>query len=218
MIHLNGNPLYVAIGDSLTVGIGSTFFQPNFVKYYHNILEYHFKRPISKLVFAKNGATTDAILESLRHPDVAQAVHDASFITLTGGGNDLLHAGKSWLRTGNSEMVTGAIQMCLQNMERIIETMVGLHKDVQEPMLIRVLNLYNPMFEIPESVKWLEYYNQSLISLERFPSVRVADVYHAFKGHEPFLLSLDHTHPNPIGYRVIAQTVAGLGFDPVDPT
>ncbi|WP_239984800.1 GDSL-type esterase/lipase family protein [Sporolactobacillus pectinivorans] len=212
---MNENPLYVALGDSLTVGVGSTFFQPNFVKYYQKSIEYYFRHPVRKLVFAKNGATTQDILSFFSRPEVAGAVHDATFITLTGGGNDLLHARKKWLKFGESTIVSDAIQQCLYNMALIIESILRLRGDVQKPVTIRVLNLYNPMFQIPESRAWLETYNRSLFALERYPSVQVADVYSAFYGHEPYLLSMDHTHPNPVGYRVMAEVAADLGFEPV---
>lgn len=205
--------LYTAIGDSLTVGVGSTFFQPNFVSLYRQDLEYVFKAPVNKLVFAKNGATTADILVTLSRPDVTQGIREADVITLTGGGNDLLRAGKTWMRTGNRKIVAEAIEECLTNMNQIVVTLINLNSDRDKVPLIRVLNLYNPFYQIPESYSWLDSYNHELSLLEQYPTVRVADVCRAFYSYEPFLLSIDHTHPNPAGYRLITQTVSRLGFD-----
>ncbi|GGL53359.1 GDSL-type esterase/lipase family protein [Sporolactobacillus putidus] len=208
-------PLYAALGDSLTVGVGSTIFMPNFVKCFHQSLESFFRQPIARLVFARNGATTGEILESLSRPDVSQAVGSARFITLTGGGNDLLRAGKVWLKTRDNTFILSALHESFANIEQIITKIIDLHSSDPEPFMIRILNLYNPVPYIPESHIWLETFNEKLLSLERFAEVRIADIYHAFYGREPHLLARDHTHPNPLGYRIMADTTARLGFAPV---
>lgn len=214
---MNRRLLYTALGDSLTVGIGSTLFHPNFVKYYHESLEFYFRQPIERAVVARNGATTDDILARLSDPDIVQLIRNSTFITLTGGGNDLLHAGKIWLRTGDEAQIARSIQHTLENMTRMVNTILQLHDGRDQQLLIRVLNLYNPLFRVPGSRQWIESYNLRLLTLEeRSSSVRVADIYHAFDGYEPLLLSIDRTHPNPEGYRVMASTVANLGFYPAD--
>ncbi|WP_353947541.1 GDSL-type esterase/lipase family protein [Sporolactobacillus sp. Y61] len=206
------NPLYVALGDSLTVGVGSTLFYPDFVRQYHRILKDRFRLPVRLKVFARNGATTADILRSLAHPAVSEAVRQAGFITITGGGNDLLRAGRAWLKTGDDSIARTAVRKCLDQMERILSAILDIHQT--GPLMIRVLNLYNPLFHVPGSSLWIEQYNQGLSALERFPFVRTADIYQAFTGYEPYLLSFDHLHPNPAGYRLMTQVVAELGFDP----
>lgn len=204
--------LYTAIGDSLTVGVGSTLFQPNFVRLYQQDLENYIGSPVEKRVFAKNGAITAEILDSLTRPEVAESIQQSDVITVTGGGNDLLRAGKTWIKTGNRDIVAAAIKNCLENMEQIVSQMIRLNSGNGRVPLIRVLNLYNPFYQVPESYSWLNAYNHELTRLEHHRTVRVADICQAFYGYEPYLLSIDHTHPNPVGYRVIAQTVSRLGF------
>ncbi|CAM3026367.1 GDSL-type esterase/lipase family protein [Sporolactobacillus spathodeae] len=216
MMSLMGDrPLYVALGDSLTVGIGATFFQPNFVKLYQHSIEYYFRQPVERLSFAKNGATSEQILEQLLHPETTHAVANASFITLTAGGNDMLHASRKWLKTGNQAELSESIQSCVATIEEILWTIFEIHASNPQKFCVRVLNLYNPMPQIRETYFWLEQYNKQLASLERAPDVKIADVYHAFLGNEPMLLTLDHTHPNPLGYRIMADTAVHLGFEPV---
>ncbi|MCO7127296.1 GDSL-type esterase/lipase family protein [Sporolactobacillus shoreicorticis] len=205
-------PLYVAIGDSLTVGIGSTFFQPNFVKLYHRDLEAYYRTQIEQRVYAKNGATTEGIRHILAQPEVAEAVANASFITLTGGGNDFLKAGRKWMRTGDSSPIIEAAEQSMIHFDQMIRFIDSFHANNPNPFIVRVLNLYNPLFYIPNTNHWLEEYNKQLNDLERYPFVRVADIYRAFSGHEPQLLSFDRIHPNPIGYRVMAQVTAHLGL------
>lgn len=188
---------------------------PNFVKVFHQSLETYFQQPVRRLVYAKKGATTGDILASLFRPDVAQAAGSATFITLTAGGNDLLRSGKIWLRTGDRSSILSALHESFENIWQIIETIMRLHSDNPESYLIRVLNLYDPLPQIPESRMWLESFNGRLASLERFNEIKIADIYHAFYGREPYLLAMDHTHPNPTGYKIMADTTARLGFKPV---
>uniref|UniRef100_UPI003393A96B GDSL-type esterase/lipase family protein n=1 Tax=Sporolactobacillus caesalpiniae TaxID=3230362 RepID=UPI003393A96B len=207
-------PLYTAVGDSLTVGVGATIFQPNFVKLYHHELEAYYQTRIERRVYAKNGATTAEISANLSRPDVSEAIRNAQFITLTGGGNDFLKAGRQWMRTGNFSPVIQASEQSLAHFEQMIRQIGVLHKNNPSPFIVRVLNLYNPLFYIPDTNRWLESYNERLNLLEDYPFVRVADIYHAFSGHEPQLLGFDRIHPNPIGYRIMAQVTASLGFEP----
>jgi len=213
VIKLRLHPLYVAIGDSLTVGIGSTFFQPNFVKLYHRTLEAYYQTQIERRVYARNGATTEEIRNILSQPEVAESVSNASFITLTGGGNDFLKAGRTWMRTGDTSPIIEASQQSLIQFDQMIQRIDTLHASNPSPFIVRVLNLYNPLFYIPNTNHWLEEYTKRLTGLERYPFVRVADIYRAFSGHEPQLLGFDHIHPNPIGYRIMAQITANLGFE-----
>ncbi|MCL1631131.1 GDSL-type esterase/lipase family protein [Sporolactobacillus sp. CPB3-1] len=210
MLHVR--PLYVAAGDSLTVGIGSTFFQPNFVKWYHHDLESFYRLPVDRQVFAKNGATTDDILSILARPDAAAAIKNAQVITLTGGGNDFLRAGRLWLRTGNAEPVNQAMKSSIAHFEEMVRFIYRLHDNDSSSFMVRILNLYNPLFYIPHTNAWLEQYNERLQSLEKIPSVRVADIFHVFAGREPQLLGFDRIHPNPIGYRLMAEATSALGF------
>ncbi|MCO7176064.1 GDSL-type esterase/lipase family protein [Sporolactobacillus kofuensis] len=214
---MSARPLYVALGDSLTVGVGSTLFQPNFVKLYQQALEAYCQMPIMKRVFAKNGATTVDLFSYSQQPNVREAIQHAQFITLTGGGNDFLRAGRHWLRTGDFSAVRLASQQSLFYIEQMIQRITALHSEQSAPYMIRILNLYNPLFYIPNTNEWLEDYNRHLEELEQYPFVRVADIYHAFTGNEPQLLSFDHIHPNPIGYRIMADVTASIGFDPFLP-
>lgn len=205
-------PLYAAIGDSLTVGVGSTFFTPNFVERYRQRIEQAFNRPVAVQTFAKNGATTEQILASLSDPNVAQAIGQADIITLTAGGNDLIKAGKEFLRTGNTELLQYALSSGSANIEQIIQTIHMLNPPAQHPYIIRLFNLYNPLPGIPEAAPWIQAFNRQLAGFKRFPHIEVVDLYHIFLGHEAFYLSFDHIHPNPRGYEAMADAAAQLGY------
>ncbi|QAA22076.1 lysophospholipase [Sporolactobacillus terrae] len=202
---LRAEPLYTALGDSLTVGVGSTVFQPNFVKLYQRKLEVYYHIKLQRQIFAKNGATTEQILQSTFRPEIAAAIGRSTFLTITGGGNDFLKAGRYWMKTGDFSAVLQATENSLAHMEQMIYRIHLLHEDSTDSYRVRILNLYNPLFYIPGTNHWLEDYNKRLNQFEDDAHVRIADVYHAFSGYEPQLLGFDHLHPNPIGYRVMAE-------------
>ncbi|RYM06205.1 hypothetical protein EWH99_03745 [Sporolactobacillus sp. THM7-7] len=89
------HPFYVALGDSLTVGVGSTLFLPDFVAHYRKTLETVLRQPVGLRVLAKNGATTEDILYALQHPEVEKTIREADVITITAGGNAVC-----WLSIG----------------------------------------------------------------------------------------------------------------------
>ncbi|GGK36423.1 hypothetical protein GCM10010965_31690 [Caldalkalibacillus thermarum] len=95
--------LYVAVGDSLTAGIG-TLLKPGFVQLYKQKAERALKRKIQVQVFAKNGASSEDILHMLSRPHLQQAVRKAHLITLSAGGNDLRQAAKPFFNLPPTEV------------------------------------------------------------------------------------------------------------------
>lgn len=92
------NPLrYLAIGDSLTVGIGVPLMDPGFVEYYRDLSQQILKKPILYQKYARSGATTEDVLNFTYSPFVMEAVKCANIITITAGGDDLINAAKGFI-------------------------------------------------------------------------------------------------------------------------
>ncbi|MFD2617874.1 GDSL-type esterase/lipase family protein [Terrilactibacillus laevilacticus] len=206
---------YVAIGDSLTVGVGSTIFTPGFVERYKKLTEQALNRPLAVVTFAKKGATSSQIYLTFDFPPLLNALKHAELITLTAGGNDFIQAGKQFLRTRNTGFLYHALNTSMANIKRMIIIIHQMTQNQYHPIMIRILNLYNPFPQIPEINDWITLFNQQLLTLSHPPYIQIADIYHAFLGHERELLFIDHIHPNPRGYEVMAQTVVQLGFSPL---
>lgn len=203
---------YVALGDSLTVGVG-TLFSRTFVDHYLELSEQALKHFIYLTICAKAGAITEEILQCLSMPDVALCVAHADIITLTAGGNDLIHAAEKFLITKKTQDLNDALNDSMTNIAGIIDKIHALNPPEKNTYIIRILNLYNPFPDIPEVDSWIRDFNAHLATFSRMPHIGIVDIYHPFAGKQNEILSVDHVHPNAIGYKVMAEATYQLGYD-----
>ena len=204
---------YVALGDSLTVGVGTPLFSRAFVDRYLELSEQALKHAIYLNIFAKIGATTEEILQCLSMPEVAVNISFADIITLTAGGNDLIHAAETFLITKKSQDLEDALNKSMAHIGKIIDKIHTLNPPQKHTYIIRLLNLYNPFPDIPEADSWIQNFNAHLAMFSKMPHIGVVDIYHPFAGRQGELLSLDHIHPNSTGYKVMAEATHLLGDD-----
>jgi lysophospholipase L1-like esterase len=203
---------YCAIGDSLTVGVGSSYFIKGFITKYLNLTRETLNKPIIPYIFGKNGATTADILRSLLHPFVRGGIIRSDIITITAGGNDLIDAAEAFLQTKNEKEFYVAQDHGKKNLAAIIDTIIKM-KSERDPYIIRMMNLYDPFENIPGTDKWVESFNQGIERLSSPPFIKVANIHDRFKGKTNELLANDHIHPNNLGYSIIADALYELGYD-----
>jgi lysophospholipase L1-like esterase len=104
----------------------------------------------------------------------------------------------------------------------------------QKDTLLRVVTVYNttigdtvdPHWNSPQAARTSRRANDLMVRAQcevtRFHGGRCADVYHAVTGPsgmrvpEPYLVS-DQTHLNQKGHRLVARTLANLGYSPLMP-
>lgn len=201
---------YLAIGDSLTAGVGA-LPEHSFVHRYARLLETGYGQPIQAENAGISGATTSAVLERIRaNQQVRSAAERSTIITLTAGGNDLIQAAKLYFFDSDTRHLMSALKMYQRNIDSILETIHGL-KAGSPPYFIRVLGLYNPLPEFGEAAFWVNKFNEHLRSFHS-GDVHVIEVYDHFLGKEDSLLSDDRFHPNAEGYRIIAERVHSAGY------
>ncbi|EKF36146.1 GDSL-type esterase/lipase family protein [Bacillus xiamenensis] len=198
---------YVAIGDSLTVGVGARLFGGGFAERYAVMLEKKLHTPVKLSVFAKSGLTTEDILQLFKQSDVRRAIAKADIITITGCGNDLVQAVLQYEEGGDEKTLLQASMHCQTNFSKMIQEIAQIKKGQHQSYCVYLMNLYNPFPDIPIAERWLQQYNQHLRLLASSPHVEVVDVYRAFEGHERDYLSLDQFHPNHKGYQAMAEAL-----------
>lgn len=81
-----GEICYVALGDSISSGYGLEEDEQMFTQQVARV------NGFSLISLAQNGETSETLLERLQDPEAMQAVVQADVITMTIGGNDLMHA------------------------------------------------------------------------------------------------------------------------------
>ncbi|MGM5472809.1 GDSL-type esterase/lipase family protein [Bacillus pumilus] len=196
---------YVAIGDSLTVGVGARLFGGGFAERYQWMLEKKTHAPVELSVFAKSGLTTDQILQLFKRSNVRRAIAAANIITITGCGNDLVQAIQQYEKGEDETKLLQATLHCQANFSKMIQEIAQIKRGQKQPYCVYLMNLYNPFPQIPIAGRWLQQYNHQLRSLAANPHVEVVDVYRAFEGHEHEYLSIDQFHPNHKGYEAMAK-------------
>lgn len=198
---------YVAIGDSLTVGVGARLFGGGFVQRFWRMLEKKTHAPVELSVFAKSGLTTEQILQLFKRSEVRRSIAAADIITITGCGNDLVQAVQQYEESEDEKKLLQAVMHCQANFSKMIQEIAQIKRGQHQPYYVYFMNLYNPFPQIPIAGRWLQQYNQQLRLLAANPHVEVVDVYRAFEGHERAYLSIDQFHPNPKGYEAMAEAL-----------
>lgn len=203
---------YVAIGDSLTVGMGSSFLSPGFVERFAQQVGEARSELVTVNKFARDGATSGEILFHAQDPPIAYNLQPAQLVTITSGGNDLINAGKAYLISHDVRVIHEAIQRASQNNQRLVTYIREIQAANFTQSDIWLLNMYNPFPNSLEADRWIRAYNANLSQVAQSAKVRVADIYHAFLGRTAYLLSSDGVHPNDEGYAVIANVLFSSMF------
>ena len=204
---------YLAIGDSLTIGRSSS--TGGFVPIYRQLVSNQLQQPIRLNKLAKSGLTCGQILRLAMSPSGQKQIYSANIITITAGGNDLLHALRRVQSTGSVTPLLEAssqIHDCLQTLvHRICEIKAGC----DFPYIIRVYNIYNPILGVPLLDQQLSRFNRSLYSLEQNRHVRLVDIGSLFSRKGADYLSKDRIHPNQTGYHMMADAAIRTGLYPL---
>ncbi|OCT14328.1 hypothetical protein A8709_26245 [Paenibacillus pectinilyticus] len=195
---------YLAFGDSLTVGYGAEEGH-GFVSIYRQWLESMFHEPVSLQHAGTNGATTGELLETIESdPQIRKAIQEATLITITAGGNDLIQAAIPFFYDGDNSILKKALHTYESNYKKLIHEIKKLRKGIHAPYLIAIIGLYNPLPQIPDAAYWVQRFNLFLRKLEQ-PHIQIVQVYDAFVGQAARFISEDAIHPNQLGYEKLAD-------------
>jgi lysophospholipase L1-like esterase len=203
---------YIALGDSLTVGIGASFLSPGFVQRYQILAMSELQEPVNVQTYAHPGYQSHDILLELNNDFLMEQIKNADIITITAGGNDLIQAARKFEEDQNEEDFSIALKRCMDNYQRIIKTINVLKNDSANPYIIRLIDLYNPFPENPLAEKWIKKFNLQLKNFVKVPYISVVQIDRVFKGHETEYLSIDGLHPSDRGYEKIAEALHHLGY------
>lgn len=112
---------YVALGDSISAGYGLSEGELSFPERLAQSTGYALADFSSS-----DGVTSQALLETLSQPEVADAVKSADVITITVGGNDLMNALYEYLAEASGTMTADEIREGLENGSFDMFTLMGL--------------------------------------------------------------------------------------------
>lgn len=192
--------IYVALGDSLTRGVGSTS-GAGYVQPVSLVLE---EQDIRTQNLAVSGARTEDLLAQLEQPEVRRTIENARYITLTIGGNDLFNRGEN-VDNFESVDIGQVVTDAKANLNDIFEQI----RDLNDSAQIVYIALYNPF---PEN-KNGEAFNQLILdwnaSAANFGNSNRIDVIDPFAYVSDVKrdLASDQFHPSDRTYGKFAEDV-----------
>ena len=203
---------YVALGDSLAVGIGA---HGGYVDRYASYIRIDTGAHVNVLNLGQSGQTSSQLLHALRSDaTMRQALGAAEVITFNIGINDLGHAGEAY-RNGtcggenNQECLHAAVEAFEENWDAVIVELLSLRSTGNT--IIRTAGIgYTPRVD--------EVFEPYLDEVNRHVATTTAN--NDIPYTQPYLggehLSPDGFHPNDSGYEVIADQLRELGYGPLD--
>ena len=230
-------PLYIALGDSLSEGVGATDAPSTaFVPLVHQGLG----DGVGLLNLGESGDTSAQLL-SHGHVDAAVAEiekrktdgdpnNDVTLVTLEIGGNDLLNLYFQLVLPGTCPNITealkkpqcvdelrGALDAFRPNLRAALDRLQAADADLR----IVLMTLYNPFsggiqafdpvgqlaLEGTPDTPFTEGLNDGIRAQAIESGVMLADIYPLFVGKAGEYISQDLIHPNDKGYGVMADAV-----------
>src|SRR5262245_16840737 len=225
---------YVALGDSVAVGIGDGG-GGGYVARYRDDAEVAFGVPITLQNLAVSGSTSqDWVSRLTTDSAVRAAVSGADLVTFDIGGNDLLQAVFAFEAhvcggTDGQDCFRQAIAAFDGNWQVILTELRTLNPTA----MMRTMTYYNPLIVDLQpgdgTAAALKPYGKALNATIRSTGptfgIAVAEGAVAFNGaggaEDPIpkgYIDADHIHPSPLGYDVLAEEFDVLGYSPVSGT
>jgi lysophospholipase L1-like esterase len=202
---------YVALGDSLAVGVGAN---RGYVDRYTQHLRSDTGARVEVANLGVSGQTSSQLLATLRNdPSMRRAIGGAEVVTFNIGINDLGHASRSYENRscGGAEderCLREAVEVVAGNWDAIVGEILSLRST--EEAVIRTAGLgYTPrvdgVFE-----PYLAEVNRRIAASAADNGIPYAEVRLGGDG-----MSSDGVHPNDEGYKLIADKLRNLGYEPL---
>lgn len=197
----------VAIGDSLTEGIGDETENGGYVGILNNTFEDN-KLNITVENFGKRGNRTDQLLKRLEKENIASAINEADMVLITIGANDIMNVFKSNFMNVTMEPFQEERVKYMERLRAIFNKINDLNPDTQ----IYLIGFYNPFErhfgEIKELGMIVDNWNEAGLSVsEEYENARFIPTIDLFNNSTIDLLAEDEFHPNISGYKLMAQRV-----------
>jgi lysophospholipase L1-like esterase len=233
---LSGPGLYIALGDSLSEGVGASDPSAAFVSLVHEGLG----EGVDLLNLGHSGDTSSDLLD---HGHLEQAVaevgqrnsdddpnNDVKLVTLEIGGNDLLRLYPSLVLTGTCPLLrraldrpqcVDALRDALDDFGRNLTTALDRLQEADPDLTIVVMTLYNPLSGRLETIVELaevvlegqpdgplpEGLNDIVRGEAAERGLKLVDWHPLFEGKANEYIAGDFIHPNDVGYEVMAEAI-----------
>lgn len=214
----------VAIGDSLTQGVGDTTDSGGFVPLIAKKLQASYSlQTVETANYGVSGNRSDQILKRIKNDEeIRSSLESADVITLTVGGNDLMKVIKSELF---HDLTVDSFEEPLKEYQEGLEELFNEIRVLNASAPIYLFGIYNPFYvyfsEIEEMQTIVSNWNDGTESVveaqENSHFIPINDLLYSGLNGESGITSdsetneliydYDHFHPNNLGYQMMANAL-----------
>lgn len=197
----------VAIGDSLTQGVGDESDNGGYVGILEQSLKNEENQHIKIKNYGKRGNRTDQLLKRLNKEEISDSIEEADIILMTIGANDIMRIVKENFTDLNYEDFVKEQTRYETRLQSVLDTI-----DVKNPEAnIYLLGIYNPFnqyfSEVPELGQIMKDWNSiSKKVSSQYSNVTFIPIADIFEGSSELYYE-DNFHPNQEGYQLIAERI-----------
>ncbi|MGT2933020.1 SGNH/GDSL hydrolase family protein [Streptococcus catagoni] len=218
---------YIAIGDSLTEGVGDSTSQGGFVPLLASDMEEDLAVKVDYQNYGVSGNTSQQIYSRMTEDEQLQTdLKKAKIMTLTVGGNDVMAV----IRENFAHLESASFKMPAKAYQKRLRKILDLAKKENKKLSIFVLGIYNPFYlnfpEMTEMQEVVDRWNRAtkdvISDYQGVYFVSINDqLYKGIDGKNALVQSEadktsvvndllfkdDHFHPNNIGYRIMSDAL-----------
>lgn len=215
---------YLALGDSLTEGIGDTTGQGGFVPLLAQSLVNDYGYEVDYQNFGISGNTSNQILKRMKEKqELKTALQEANLLTITVGGNDL----RKVIIKNIANLKLSTFDKPAKEYGKRLESIIQVARKDNPTLPIYVIGIYNPFFlSLPELTEmqvivdnWNATTEETIVKYENVHFVGINDLlYRGLEGEagvsqlgqsqsNNLLYEEDQFHPNNTGYEIIKKAV-----------
>ncbi|HEL9633381.1 TPA: SGNH/GDSL hydrolase family protein [Streptococcus suis] len=223
-LSVNRKYRYLALGDSLTEGVGDVTGQGGFVPLLAQSLVNEYGYEVDVQNFGVSGNTSKQILKRMKeNEELQQALKEADLLTLTVGGNDL----RKVILSNLSNLKLSTFDKPAREYGRNLEKIVKRARQENADLPIYILGIYNPFYrsfpELTEMQTVVDKWNQTTKQItEKYKGVYFVEIndllYKGLEGEmglsqsssastNNLLYEDDHFHPNNTGYEIMKKAL-----------
>lgn len=218
---------YVALGDSLTEGVGDSTGQGGFVPLLANDIRDNLDVEVSSQNYGISGNTSQQTLKRVQSDKALKNdLKKADILTITVGGNDVMAV----IRKNLANLKVSSFELPEKNYQLRLQKIVKLARKDNNDLHIYILGIYNPFYlnfpEMTEMQNVINNWNNKTKEVtSQFEHVHYVPInkqlYRGIDGQEGIvqsdgdqtrvvndaLFNQDHFHPNNIGYQIMSDAV-----------
>lgn len=203
----NGDSHVVAIGDSLTQGVGADQEQGGYVGVLDRTINAE-NQVVSFDNFGIRGNRSDQLLERLDNPELSTAIEDADTVLITIGANDIMKVVRENFTNLNIEDFADERNIYEETLDQIFTKINNINPNTE----IYLLGFYNPWHEYFQDIEELgviveEWNNTGNSFAEENEDITFIPMVDVFENAEEQLFADDNFHPNDLGYQRMASRV-----------